>query len=242
MRKFGVLTLLMFQMNRQAMVLITVVNMGFGLGLVIGFGYLIPGIGEETALFLVTGAATQMIVTVGLVMLPQQFSLLKSDGRLDYFLTLPISREGFLLAHVAVALVQVLPAIAFALALGAWHYDFTLHLHPAFIVVVPLSVFAVCGFGVAMALLSPSATVTNSITQMLIFYVLFFAPVLLPAEQLPEFLQWAGKLLPPTYAADAIRATTTDLDGTHLGRSLLALLGFTVISFGLSAAMMRRRA
>ena len=28
-----------------------------------------------------------------------------------------------------------------------------------------------------MALLSPSATVTNSITQMLIFYVLFFAPL-----------------------------------------------------------------
>ena len=59
MRKFGALTLLMFQMNRQAMVLITVVNMGFGLGLVIGFGYLIPGIGEEIALLLVTGAATR---------------------------------------------------------------------------------------------------------------------------------------------------------------------------------------
>jgi ABC-2 type transport system permease protein len=83
---------------------------------------------------------------------------------------------------------------------------------------------------------------TNAITQLLIFYVLLFAPVLIPKEQLPEALQALAVIFPTTYAADAIRATVTDLPGTHLARSLLLLAGFAVLSLAASSIVVRRRA
>lgn len=76
---------------------------------------------------------------------------------------------------------------------------------------------------------------------LVIFYALFFAPVIMPKEQLPAALQFIADYLPPTYAADAFRATVTDLPGTHLMRSLLVMAGFGVASLGLAAASVRRR-
>jgi ABC-2 type transport system permease protein len=211
------------------------------LGLVIGFGFLIPDVSETTALFLVTGTATQAFVTIGLVMLPQILAQAKEAGRIEYFLTLPISREAYLLALVTVVALMALPAVAFTIVLGAWHYDLSFTFDPAFLAVAFLAVFSLAGVGVAMAVYSPHQQVTNALTQLIIFYVLFFAPVLLPKEQLPELLQFTSNFAPPTYAADGVRATLTDLPGTHLARSLLAMGGFAAGSLVLSSVAMRRR-
>ena len=211
------------------------------LGLVIGFGFLIPDVSETTALFLVTGTATQAFVTIGLVMLPQLLAQAKEAGRIEYFLTLPISREAYLLALVTVVALMALPAVAFTIVLGAWHYDLSFTFEPAFIAVAVLAVFSLAGVGVAMAVYSPHQQVTNALTQLIIFYVLFFAPVLLPKEQLPEVLQFTSNFAPPTYAADGVRATLTDLPGTHLARSLWAMTGFAAGSLALSSVAMRRR-
>jgi ABC-2 type transport system permease protein len=211
------------------------------LGLVIGFGFLIPDVSETTALFLVTGTATQAFVTIGLVMLPQILAQAKESGRIEYFLTLPISREAYLLALVTEVALMALPAVAFTIVLGAWHYDISFTFDPAFIAVAFLAVFSLAGVGVAMAVYSPHMQVTNALTQLIIFYVLFFAPVLLPKEQLPEVLQFTSNFAPPTYAADGVRATLTDLPGTHLARSLLAMGGFAAGSLVLSSVAMRRR-
>lgn len=211
------------------------------LGLVFGFGFIIPDVSETTALFLVTGTATQAFVTIGLVMLPQLLAQAKEAGRIEYFLTLPISREAYLLALVTVVALMALPAVAFTVVLGAWHYDLSFTFEPAFIAVALLAVFSLAGVGVAMAVYSPHQQVTNALTQLIIFYVLFFAPVLLPKEQLPEVLQFTSNFAPPTYAVDGVRATLTDLPGTHLARSLLAMGGFAAGSLVLSSVAMRRR-
>jgi len=241
LRQFRDLFLLHARMNRQALFIIATINIAFAVALVFGFGYVIPNVTESTALYLVTGGATQMIVTVALVVLPQQIATLKDDGRLEYFLTLPISREAYLLSQIAYTLVLAVPSIVLALALGAWHYDLSLDLHPAVVAVVPLAVLAFAGVGIVIAVFSPHMQITNGVTQLIIFYVLFFAPVLLPKEQLPDALEQIGNFLPATHVADAFRATTTDLPGTHLGRSLLVMTGFGVVSVVASAAAIRRR-
>lgn len=220
---------------------IAMVQIVLSLGLVFGFGFLIPDISKTTALYLVTGTATQAFITVGLVMLPQMLAQAREAGRIEYFLTLPISREAYLLALVTVVALIALPSVAFCIALGAWHYDLSFNFEPAFIAVAFLAVFSLAGVGVAMAVYSPHQQVTNALTQLIIFYVLFFAPVLLPKEQLPEVLQFTSTFAPPTYAADGVRATLTDLPGTHLARSLWVMSGFAAGSLVLSAVAMRRR-
>lgn len=226
---------------RAEVPIIAAVQIGFMVGFVFGFGYLIPGITESTALYIVTGTATQGVVTMGLVMLPQLLAQAKQDGRLEYYLSMPISREAYLLALVTVVGLMALPAIGFCLALGAWRYDIALELHPLLPAAVVLGVASLAGVGIAMAVYSPHLQLTNALTQLIIFYVLFFAPVLMPREQLPAVLRETARFAPPTYAADAIRATSTDLPGTQLGTSLAVMALFALASIGLSALAIRRR-
>jgi ABC-2 type transport system permease protein len=157
-------------------------------------------------------------------------------------LTLPISREAYLLSQVTVVLLLAIPAVIFALLFGDWHYGLSLHPDPAFLLVVPLAVVSCAGLGVAMAVFSRHQQLTNALTQLAIFYVLFFAPVILPKEQLPTLLRYFSTIMPTTYAADAVRATLTDLPGTHLARSLTVLAGSAVVSLSACALAIRRRA
>ena len=240
-RQFADMFTLTVRMYREQTWFLSMVNIAFAFGLVLGFGYLVPDISRETALFLTTGAATQMIVTIGLVGLPQGLSQAKAEGRLDYFFTLPIHREAYLLAQVTFVALLSLPAVLFALVLGAWNYGFALEMSPWLLTAVPLAVLSLAGLGVAMAIVSPHQQLTNALTQLIIFYVLFFAPVLMPREQLPWLLRQAALALPPTYAADAMRATVTDLPGTHLFRSLAFMAAFSAASLALASAAARRR-
>ena len=210
-------------------------------GLILGFGYLIPNISESAALYITTGAATQAFTTVGLVILPQFLSEAKTLGRFEYFLTLPTSREAYLLSQMAVVVLVATPGVIFSVALGAWHYGFSLSIDPAVVPVVLLIFLSLAGIGVAMAVISPHQQLTNALTQLIVFYVVFFAPVMIPVEQLPWLLRQVSVVMPPTYAADAIRGSLTNLPDTHLLRSMAVLGGFALASLALSAGVIRKR-
>ena len=235
------LTRLHLQMNRTDLGMVIIIQLAFSIGFVLGFGYLIPDIQKNTAAFITIGTATQNLVIIGCVMLPQMLAQGKREGRLEYFLALPISREAYLLANVAMAAIYAIPGAAFAVLLGAWRYDLDLQVSIVVLAVVPLAIFSLAGVGIAMAVFMRSPEAVNATTQLVIFYVIFFAPVMIPREQLPDILQATARFLPPTYAADAMRATLTDLPGTHLGRSLAALTGFAVLSVAGASLSIRRR-
>jgi ABC-2 type transport system permease protein len=228
-------------MSRDAFPTILMVQVLFSMGLILGFGYFIPNITEPQALFLTTGTAAQAVVAVGLVMLPQKLSQDKAEGRLDYMMTLPVSRESYVFSQILFVGILSLPATALAVAFGAWHYDLSLTVEPVVLLVAVLAVLSLAGVGVAMAVLSPYPQLTNMLTQLIIFYVLLFAPVLFPKEYLPSLLRHASVYLPPTYVADALRGSLTDLPGTHLVRSLWVMSGFAAASMTTSAIVIRRR-
>ena len=221
--------------------MIVVIQLALTMGLVIGMGYLIPDVSDTTAAYLVTGTATQAFITIGLVMLPQMLAESRDRGRMEYFLTMPISREAYLLSLLTVVAITTRPAVLFCLLLGAWHYGISFHFEPAFLLVTLLAVLSLAGVGVAMAIYTPHLQVVNALTQLIIFYALFFSPVMLPASRLPEVLDVTARLAPPTYAADGVRATLTDLPETNLTRDLVLMSGFATGSLALSAYAIRRR-
>jgi ABC-2 type transport system permease protein len=227
---------------RQGAVFVIMVQVVLTVGLVLGYGYLIPDIPETAALYITTGAATNATVTIALVVLPQVLSEAKHQGRMDYMLTLPISRELYLLSQVIAAVVLAAPGTVLAVIFGAWHYDLSLEVSPYLPLVILLGIASLAGVGVCIVTFSNHLQVTNAITQLVIFYVVFFAPIMLPASQLPDGLRTVSKVMPPTYAADAMRASLTDIEGTHLHRDLVILSGFAVVSLSMAALTIRRRA
>ncbi len=241
LRQYADLVGLTLRMNRQETIFLAVIQLAMSVGFVLGFGYFIDGISESQAIFITTGAATNAAVTVAVVGVPNNLSQAKADGRLDYFLTLPVGREIFLLSRVTCVALAALPGIAFTIALGTWHYGFPLDFNPLVFLAIPLAIASLAGAGIALGLLSPSQVLTNTLTNLFIFYVLLFAPILIPKDQLPGLLQHTSVVLPTTYAADAVRGSLTSIEGTHLARSLLVMAGFSFVSLAASAASVRRR-
>ncbi len=241
LRDYYHLTKMQFLALRGAFVIISVVNVGFIAGFVYGFGFLFGDVSEATALYITVGSATNALIVGGLVMLPQFLAQAKADGRLDYIRSLPVSREAYLLANITVIAGIVMPGIALALVAGWMRYGISFDISPLVLVVIPLAALSCAGFGVAVAILSPKMQLTNAITQLFIFYAIFVSPVMMPEDNLPSALQAISKLLPPGYAADAMRATLTDLPNTHLGQSLIAMVAFTVLSLAAASTVVRRR-
>ena len=63
--------------------LIVVIQAMLAAGIVIGFGFLIPGISQESALFLSSGTPTILLLTIGLVIVPQGISRARASGALE---------------------------------------------------------------------------------------------------------------------------------------------------------------
>ena len=226
---------------RTFIVAFIVIQLAMTLGLILGFGYFLPHMSDFQALYLTTGAVSQTIVTVALVMLPQKLSQEKSEGKFEFLWTLPISREVYVFAELATVALFSLPGMILALVLGVWHYELSLNVSVAVLAVVPLGILSLAGVGVAVSLLSPYRQLTNALTQLTIFYVLLFAPVLFPKEQLPDLLQRVSVAMPPTYVADGMRGSLTNLPGTDVVHSMLVLAAFAAGSIAVSATIIRRR-
>ena len=241
LRQYTNLVSITLKMNRQEVMFLAVLQLAMSLGFIVGFGYFIPDVSDRQALFLTTGTATNTAVTVALVGLPNTLSQSRAQGRLDYFLTLPISRELYLLGEVSYVALAALPGVVFTIVLGLWYYDLPVVIHPAVLAALPLAITSLAGAGIVLGVYSPHPVLTNAVTNLTMFYVLLFAPILIPTDQLPGVLQQTAKLLPTTYAADAVRASLTHLEGTHMARSLLALAGFSTVSLAAASFSIRRR-
>ena len=103
--------------------LIVVVQALLATGIVIGFGFVIPDITPDTALFLASGAPTILLLTIGLVIVPQGVSRARASGALDYQRALPVSRPLLLLVDLVVWTLIALPGVAIGLVVAWLRYD-----------------------------------------------------------------------------------------------------------------------
>src|SRR3990172_3885921 len=158
-------------MNRGEIWFIALIQLVLTISFIVGFGYFMKPVSEGQALFLTTGTATNTVVMVALVSLPNILTVSKIEGRLDYFLPLPLSREIYPASITTYVAIISLPGTAFAVWFGAWHYDLALIYDPVVFAVVGLGILSLAGVGIAIGVSSPNAQLTNAITNLMVFYV-----------------------------------------------------------------------
>lgn len=222
--------------------IIVVVQTLLAIGIVIGFGLLIPSMEQATATFLSTGAPTVLLMTVGLVILPQAVATAKANGTFAYLRSLPVPRPMLLLSELTVWSVVALPGIAGALLAAWWRYDLTYAFD--WLVLIPTSLMIILtatavGYGIAVGLPQALAMV---VSQILVFFVLLFSPITFPASQLPGWFQTVHDYLPMQAAADAMRAGLVSGTFTTGRRDLLVLAAWCVVGLTVSLRALSRRA
>jgi len=212
-----------------------------GVGLVIGFGLLIPEMTQRLALYLSTGAVVVSLVIVGVIMGPQLIAQQKASGSYDFMWSLPVPRSSASAAWVTLNASIAIPGMLGALVAAILRYDVAFDVTLMVVPAVGLTLLTGTLLGYALAHGIPKPDITQLISQLLIFVIFGFSPVSYPIENLPGWLATVNEYLPFYPMANVVRDSLTDGIATNVGRSYLVLSIWAVLASVISAAVLRRR-
>ncbi len=240
----GFLTLMRWSLaSTGAMLpLIVIIQATLAAGIIIGFGFVIGDITPAGALFLSTGAPTILLLTIGLVIVPQGVSRARASGAFDYQRALPVARPLLLLVDLVVWAMIALPGLAVGLLVARLRFDLTFSFDWPLLIVASLLVTTMAtavGYAIAVSMPPMPAQMTS---QVLVFFVLLFSPITFPADQLPQWFQLLHDQLPIRPAADLLRAGIAAQSFTAELRDLVVLVAWTSLGLAVTArALVRRR-
>lgn len=222
--------------------LIVIIQAMLSAGIIVGFGFLIPDINPQSALLLSSGAPTILLLTVGLVIVPQGISRAKASGAFDYQRALPVARPLLLVVDLVVWALIALPGVAVGLFVAWLRYDLTFEFDWPLLIAASLLVTTMAtavGYAIAVSL---QPMLAQLVSQVLVFFVLLFSPISFPASQLPSWFQTLHSFLPMQPAADLMRAGIASHTFAYSGRDLLVLVLWTALGLLITTrALMRRK-
>ncbi|NWJ44456.1 MAG: ABC transporter permease [Chloroflexi bacterium] len=159
----------------------------------------------EQDLYLLSGNIIVSLLFTTMYGTCARFSFMRTFGVLDYYATLPVYKGLLVLAVNAGFLVLTLPTALLTVLMGQYIFNITISLSPLFLLIVPLASFSLSAVGALVGVTAPNFDTATSISGVLQFIFMGLSPILVAADRLPEFVQWIGKALPSTYAAEALR-------------------------------------
>ncbi len=221
--------------------LMVFVQILMGAGMAFMYGFYLGEVSPAIALFIATGVPALALIPIGFVMVPALVGQQRLEDTYDFIWSLPVPRLVAALSTLTVFTLAALPGMVAALVVGAWRYDIALHVTPSIVPAVLLTSVMAASVGFAMAHLIANPRVTNLITNILIFFVLLFSPLVVPIEQFPAWLASLHRGLPFYHMAVVIRAGLSDGLVSGVAISYLVLVAWTVGGWAASAWVVGRR-
>ncbi len=228
-RQWRLLTVIQLLEMRPYALVTLIFSLVMPLAMVFGLGSMGSGQSAAGLTYIVSGSLVFSLVTLGIVSLSQEMATMKTMGVFLYYASLPISKTSLLLAVLLTRLLFQLPGMLVILIASNWMYHLHFQFSPFILLVIILAVLSLSGVGGALGLALP-VQVVPIVASVVLFGVLFAAPVLIPLERLPIFLQWLGWLLPPTYAADALRRSLFGISDARFWLDLTVLAFYAIVS------------
>ncbi len=226
---------------RMWLSLVTVIQVMAGVGFVLGIGLFFADIPPMAALYVSTGVPVNNLLMLGLIIGPQLVADQKVQQSFDYLQSLPVPRSASAAAWYAVTFVAALPAVLISLLVAQWRYDLTLHVSPSIVPAVVLTAFTGTMLGYALAYAVPSPQLTRLLSQVLIFVIFGFAPIMFPPEQMPAWLADLNWWLPFEHMAVIVRGGLTEGLVTDVGVSYAIVGVWGLLAAGLVAVTLGRR-
>jgi ABC-2 type transport system permease protein len=226
---------------RMWLSLLTAIQVLAGAGFVLGIGLFFRHIPATAALFVSTGVPVINLVMVGLILGPQLVADQKVQQSYEFVRALPVPETAAAVAWYTVCLLAGIPAVVVSLSIAEARYGISFAISPAIVPAVLLTAFTGTMIGYALGHAVPSPMATRLITQLFVFAVFGFTPILFPARQLPGWLATLNWWLPFGHMAVIVRAgLTTGLVGS-VGTSYVVVAVWGAIGVAVSAWALGRR-
>ncbi|RPF22997.1 ABC transporter permease [Myceligenerans xiligouense] len=190
------------------------------------FGPVLVGIFPLIVMFLVTSVATLRE---------------RQSGTLERLMTTPIRKgdlvAGYALAFGVLALLQAVVVVGWSVWLGM---DVAGPLWLVFVVALLVAILG-CTLGLAASALARTEFQAVQMMPAIVFPQLITCGLLMPRDQMPEVLEWLSRVLPLTYAVDAMQelAAGAEWEGVRGAVGVIAL--FIVGAVALGVLTLRRR-
>jgi len=194
------------------------------------FDFIAPGIMAMTVM---------MSVMTGL---PVAISQEKEIGTMDGMMVAPINRLSILLgktmAQTARGLIQ--GTIILGLAIGIFGVTIQGSILLVFALLL-LGVFSFVGLGIVITSFTKDQETAQMLMMTLMFPMMFLSGVFFPIQQMPWYMQGISKMLPLTYASDALRKVMVLGAGvSQISTELIILIAFGVVMIAIALPVFRR--
>lgn len=194
------------------------------------FDFIAPGIMAMTVM---------MSVMTGL---PVAISQEKEIGTMDGMMVAPVNRLSILLgktmAQTGRGLIQ--GVIILALAIGIFGVAIQGNILLVFALLL-LGVFSFVGLGIVITSFTKDQETAQMLMMTLMFPMMFLSGVFFPIQQMPWYMQDISKVLPLTYAADALRKVMVLGAGIpQISTELIILIVFGIIMIAIALPVFRR--
>ncbi len=202
------------------------------LAMVFGFARMGSGLTDANSLiYIISGSAIFSVANDGLYTMAVRIGSMKKEGMLLYYASLPISKVAFVAAIMLSRLTVTLPGMIAPMLFGSLLYKVDLNFSGWIVLLLPLTALALSAIGMAIGSLINSLEMIQIIVNLLLFTLIMAAPVFIPWQALPLPLQFLAYLLPPTYAADALRHVLAGTIDTAFYIDVVVLTFMTLVSF-----------
>jgi ABC-2 type transport system permease protein len=212
-----------------------------GIGAAFMYRFYLGSVDPVTAVYLVSGIPALSMIPVGFVMVPILVMQEKSRGTHEFTWSLPVPRLAPVASTFTVFTAISMPIAAASTFIAAVQFDVDLQVSWTvlpFALLVSLMATSV-GYGMAMAI--PEPRVTNLITNVVIFLVLWFSPIVIPIDRYPDWASVLHRALPFFHMSNLIRSGLTEGLATETTSSLAILLLWTVLGWAAVARVVARR-
>jgi ABC-2 type transport system permease protein len=220
---------------------LTVIQVLFGAGMVLGIGLLFEDISPAAALYVSSGVPVINLLVIGLILGPQLVADQKAQGSYDFLQALPVPRTTTAAAWYTVSLVGALPGVVVALLAAQLRYGITFTVSRALVAAVLLTAFTGTMLGYALGHAMPNPMATRMIASLLSFVLVGFTPILFPPEQLPGWLAALNWWFPFRHMAVIVRDALAPEMVADAPISYLVVAVWGLVGAGIAAWALGRR-
>jgi ABC-2 type transport system permease protein len=196
---------------------------------------IVPG-GGSSFDFVAPGFIAMNVMMSGLTALGAALARERESGTLAGVLMAPIARTSIILGKTISFTIRNLFQGAITITMAILIFGITIRGNPLLIAgILIIGTISFLGLGIVATALTREQESAQLILGLLQFPMMFLSGVLFPVEQMPSFLQSISKILPLTYAVDALRKVMilgAGIDAVILPIIILVILGVATMTLG----------
>ena len=192
--------------------------------------------------FIAPGIVAMTVMMSVMTGLPAAISHERELGTLDGMMVAPINRLSIILGKTLAQTARGLLQGTIILTLATILFGVTIHGSMLLVIgLLLLGVFSFVGLGVVLTSFAKDQETAMMLMMTLMFPMMFLSGVFFPIQQMPWYMQDISKVLPLTYASQALRKVMVLGAGVSaISTELIILIVFGVVMIAIALPVFRR--